>query len=294
MRRLACLRAGARARRLRHAGAVARQHARHQRRSRAPTKPNFGTRWSASSANWRSPLIVRDPALNDYVRRCLQGHRRLLPRPARVHRGRAAVQRVMAPNGAMIVWTGALLRMRDEAQLALVLGHEFGHFRARIRCGSGAEGHRRVPEHLPGARLRRRHRRGDARRTRRLAPIIKFTRDKEREADASASPQWSPHGYDPKPASRCGTACCARRNPRRTASRGRSSPRTRRRGTPQRRAAAAAAFRSAERTRAAAFRAATRPTSTLARGRARATPFASSILVIPDLLDEAPAEDAAC
>ena len=37
----------------------------------------------------------------------------------------------MAPNGAMIVWTGALLRMRDEAELAFVLGHEAGHFRAQ-------------------------------------------------------------------------------------------------------------------------------------------------------------------
>jgi predicted Zn-dependent protease len=34
----------------------------------------------------------------------------------------------MAPNGMMQVWTGLLLRVRDEAQLAAVLGHEFGHF----------------------------------------------------------------------------------------------------------------------------------------------------------------------
>ena len=37
----------------------------------------------------------------------------------------------MAPNGVMMVWTGSLLRMRNEAQLALVLGHEFGHYRER-------------------------------------------------------------------------------------------------------------------------------------------------------------------
>ena len=37
----------------------------------------------------------------------------------------------MAPNGVMILWTGSLLRIRDEAQLALVLGHEFGHYRER-------------------------------------------------------------------------------------------------------------------------------------------------------------------
>ncbi len=31
----------------------------------------------------------------------------------------------------MVVWTGALLRLRDEAELAAVLGHEFGHFEMR-------------------------------------------------------------------------------------------------------------------------------------------------------------------
>ena len=37
----------------------------------------------------------------------------------------------MAPNGMMIVNTGLLLRMRDEAELAAVLGHEFAHFENR-------------------------------------------------------------------------------------------------------------------------------------------------------------------
>lgn len=34
----------------------------------------------------------------------------------------------MAPNGAMNVWTGLLLRAENEAQLAAVLGHEIGHY----------------------------------------------------------------------------------------------------------------------------------------------------------------------
>jgi hypothetical protein len=34
----------------------------------------------------------------------------------------------MAPNGVMQVWTGALLRSENEAQLGFVLGHEIGHF----------------------------------------------------------------------------------------------------------------------------------------------------------------------
>jgi predicted Zn-dependent protease len=37
----------------------------------------------------------------------------------------------MAPNGMMQVWTGLLLRMDNEAQLAAVLGHEIGHYLQR-------------------------------------------------------------------------------------------------------------------------------------------------------------------
>ena len=37
----------------------------------------------------------------------------------------------MAPNGAMHIWTGTLLRMENEAQLAHVLGHELVHFKKR-------------------------------------------------------------------------------------------------------------------------------------------------------------------
>ncbi len=37
----------------------------------------------------------------------------------------------MMPNGAMQVWSGLLLRARNEAELASVLGHEFAHFELR-------------------------------------------------------------------------------------------------------------------------------------------------------------------
>ncbi|MGF7146637.1 tetratricopeptide (TPR) repeat protein [Sphingomonas zeicaulis] len=77
-----------------------------------------------------SKFVVRDPALNAYVRgvlcrtvgqdRC-QGVRIYIVRTAQFNAN-------MAPNGMMQVWTGLLLRMRNEAQLAAVLGHEFGHF----------------------------------------------------------------------------------------------------------------------------------------------------------------------
>lgn len=37
----------------------------------------------------------------------------------------------MAPNGVMRVYSGLLLRVRSEAELGSVLGHEFGHFEQR-------------------------------------------------------------------------------------------------------------------------------------------------------------------
>jgi len=46
----------------------------------------------------------------------------------------------MAPNGMVQIWTGLLLRVENEAQLATVLGHELGHYLqrhalARLRNG---------------------------------------------------------------------------------------------------------------------------------------------------------------
>jgi len=77
----------------------------------------------------RSPLVVRDPALTEYLRD-------LVCRLGGDHCGDVRVYVVrtaqfnasMAPNGSMQVWSGLLLRVDNEAQLASVLGHELGHY----------------------------------------------------------------------------------------------------------------------------------------------------------------------
>ena len=80
-----------------------------------------------------SPALIRDTALNAYVRKVLC---RAVGED-RCHAVRLYIMRVpafnasMAPNGTMIVWTGLLLRVKNEAELAAVLGHEFGHFELR-------------------------------------------------------------------------------------------------------------------------------------------------------------------
>lgn len=81
----------------------------------------------------QAPLLVHDEALNAYVKgilcatvgadRCAAVRLYILRTPA--------VNASMTPNGTMRVFTGLLLRMRSEAQLAAVLGHEFGHFECR-------------------------------------------------------------------------------------------------------------------------------------------------------------------
>lgn len=80
----------------------------------------------------RSLFLVRDKPLNEYISgiacRLAGDHCPDL----RVYVVRSPFFNAsMAPNGMMQVWTGLLLRMANEAQLAAVLGHEIGHYLAR-------------------------------------------------------------------------------------------------------------------------------------------------------------------
>ncbi len=149
----------------------------------------------------RSPLLVRDAALNEYVRgvacKVAGGHCRDL---------RVYVMDVpqfnasMAPNGMMLVWTGALLRMRDEAELAFVLGHETGHFTAqhsirqwrRMKDTSGFLSAFQVLAYGAGA--------GGIAQLGMLAgyaAIFKYSRDMEREADRLGFQHVVDNGWAP-------------------------------------------------------------------------------------------------
>ena len=80
-----------------------------------------------------STLVIKDEALNAYVKgvlcrtvgedRCKGVRIYILEVPA--------FNASMAPNGTMRVWTGLLLRVRNEAELGAVLAHEFAHFELR-------------------------------------------------------------------------------------------------------------------------------------------------------------------
>lgn len=80
-----------------------------------------------------SELRIDDEELTAYVERVLcdtVGKDRCAG--VRVHiLNVPAFNATMSANGAMTVWSGLLLRVRSEAQLAAVLGHEFAHFEMR-------------------------------------------------------------------------------------------------------------------------------------------------------------------
>jgi len=80
-----------------------------------------------------SVLLMRDEGLNAYVRQVLcreVGEDRC--RSVRLYIVEVPqFNATMAPNGTMRVWTGLLLRVQNEAELASVLGHEFAHFELR-------------------------------------------------------------------------------------------------------------------------------------------------------------------
>lgn len=80
-----------------------------------------------------SPALVRDPAVNAWIKALLcrtVGEDRC--KSARVYLVKdQSFNASMSPNGMMIVHTGMLLRLHSEAELAGILGHEFGHFEKR-------------------------------------------------------------------------------------------------------------------------------------------------------------------
>jgi len=80
-----------------------------------------------------SPLLIRDEALNGYIRKVLcntVGQDRC--KSVRIYVIEVSVPNAsMAPNGMMLVHSSLLLRVHSEAELGAILGHEFAHFELR-------------------------------------------------------------------------------------------------------------------------------------------------------------------
>jgi beta-barrel assembly-enhancing protease len=276
-------------------------------RDNAPgTTPTAGTDeaelWYAmereEEALKRSPMRVRDAQLNEYVRSVACTAAQQYCNDMRVYiMNVPAFNASMAPNGMMLVWTGALLRMRDEAELAFVLGHEAGHFRAqhtlrqwrRMKDTSAFLSAFQVLAYGAGAPN-----------TAMLgtlgvyATIFKFSRDMEREADKIGFDAVIERGYDPRAGADLWGRMLREENTLKYVKRSTvfaTHPATQER-LDDVRAAAAAVPNPPTRRNVSQYRAVTRPflenwlVAELAQRR-----YASSQLVIKELLDEAPPED---
>lgn len=76
-----------------------------------------------------SDLIIRDPALNAYVHGIARRLNGGVAGDLRIVIIRdSAFNAFATPNGLLMINSGLLLRMRNEAELAGVLGHEIGHY----------------------------------------------------------------------------------------------------------------------------------------------------------------------
>lgn len=154
-----------------------------------------------------SNLLLRDPALASY----LGGIAERVGGPAaedlRVYVAHVPeFNAFMAPTGFMVVFSGLLMRMRDEAQLAGVIGHEAGHFlrRHQIRMwrdlkrksaflnifamGAGAGG---AAAGIYAGDLVQLAQMGT------ILSLFAYSRELEAEADAMGLKQIGLAGYDP-------------------------------------------------------------------------------------------------
>ena len=103
----------------------------------------------------------------------------------------------MAPNGMMQVWSGLLLRMDNEAQMATILAHETGHYLKRhsLQQMRDAKARAAAATLLSGFGIY-----GLAGQLLILGTAFAFSRDQEREADAIGLVLMRQCGYDTREA----------------------------------------------------------------------------------------------
>lgn len=156
----------------------------------------------------KSNFVIRDPALNTYVRRVfcnMTGEEAC--RDVRIYILRTPYfNAAMAPNGMMMVYSGLFLRTRDEAQLAAILGHEFTHYSNRHSVRNFRDIKNKtnalaflsiipVASYAAAAAV-------SIAQMGLLGSIFAFSREMEREADSGSLPLMGKAGYDPQAASR--------------------------------------------------------------------------------------------
>jgi predicted Zn-dependent protease len=148
-----------------------------------------------------SRFVIREPELNRYVTDVVCRLAGDYCPDIRVYIVRTPFFNAsMAPNGMMQVWSGALLRTQNEAQLAAVIGHEVGHYLRRhtldrfrdARDKSAFSMVLSMGLTLAGIGLV-----GSLTSLLVAASVVSYGRDQEREADAIGLDLMERAGYDP-------------------------------------------------------------------------------------------------
>lgn len=174
-------------------------------RVRPPVDTDEGGLWGmadrAEQDARNSGQLERDPALNAYLRDIACHVANDVCGDLRLYvMNRPYFNASMAPNGYMEVWSGLLLRVEDEAQLAFVLGHEIGHYRERhslaqlrtIRQRAGAAAVFSIIAAGAGVGIV-----GDIVYLGTIASVFGFSRENEAQADLIGYDHAVAAGYDP-------------------------------------------------------------------------------------------------
>jgi predicted Zn-dependent protease len=148
----------------------------------------------------RSPFVMRDTVLRDYLQgiACKLGGEHCPD--VRVYPVRTPFFNAsMAPNGMMQVWSGLLLRVDNEAQLAGVIGHEMGHYMQRHMLDRLRDIKSRMAFSTFMAAFGVV---GLVGQVAAAASALAFSRDQERQADSIGVVLMRKAGYDPREASK--------------------------------------------------------------------------------------------
>ncbi|MCW3835516.1 M48 family metalloprotease [Sphingomonas canadensis] len=142
-----------------------------------------------------SNFVIRDPAINAYVRDVLcRTIGQAECAPIRLYVVRTPYfNATSAPNGMIQVWSGLFLRVRNEAQLAAVLAHEYVHYRDRhflllwreLRARAGSATFLSMFGLI-----------GSLVAMGQLSTVFSFSRDQESAADSGAVYMLANAGYD--------------------------------------------------------------------------------------------------
>lgn len=148
-----------------------------------------------------SGMLVRDKGINAYLNEVVCRIAGDLCKDIRVYLVQIPyMNATMAPNGVMEIWTGTLLRVQNEAQLAYIIGHEIAHYRKRhalktirtARSMSAVLATIQIAAHAGRADYA-----GNAAGIVARGAYLKYSRDFEREADELGLNRMAACGYDP-------------------------------------------------------------------------------------------------